>query len=115
MIDHLTGLRNALDSPTTQGSQNVLQCQDQALLDVAEKCSATAKELSGELQKLKINGSHSNRQLIKKTAICLWKTSSIEKIQTRLEEYRKILDSRILIDIRSVACLLTSGNDVTDS
>ena len=115
MIDHLTSLRNALDSPTTQGNQNVLRCQDQALLDVAEKCSATAKELSGELQKLKINGPHQKRQLIRKSAICLWKTSSIQKIQTRLDEYRKILDSRILIGIRSVACPLISGDDVADS
>lgn len=114
MIDHLTGLRNALESPATQGNQNKSQCQDRALLDVAEKCSVTAKELSGELQKLKIKGPHSKRQLIRKSAICLWKTSSIEQIQIRLDEYRKILDSRILIGIRSVACLLTSRNDVTN-
>ena len=114
MANHLTGLRNALDSPLAQGNQNVGQGQDQALLELAEKCSITAKELSGELQKLKINGPHNKRQIIRNSATCLWKSSSIEKIQTRLDEYRKILDSRILIGIRSVTSPLTSRNDVTN-
>ena len=114
LIDHLTGLRNALDSPPAQGNQIVPQCQDQALLDLAEKCSITARELSGELQKLKINEPFNKRQVIKKSAKILWKKTSIEEIQTRLDEYRKILDSRILISIRSVASLLTSKNYIMD-
>ena len=113
MANHLTSLRNALDFPLAQGNQNICQDQDQALLDLAEKCSVTAKELSGELQKLKINGSHGKRQIITNSAKYLWKNSSIGKIQTRLDEYRKILDSRILIGIRSVVCSLTSRNDFT--
>ena len=114
MINHLTSLRNALDFPLAQGNQNICQVQDQALLGLAEKCSITAKELSGELQKLKINGPHRKRQIIRNSARCPGKNSSIEKIQTRLDEYRKILDSRILIGIRSVVCSLTSRNDFTD-
>lgn len=115
MANHLTGLRNALDSPLAQGDQNIGQGQDQALLHLAEKCSTTAKELSRELQKLKIDGSHNKRRIISNTAKCLWKHSSIEKIHTKLDEYRKILDSRILIGIRFVACSLASRNDVTDA
>ena len=114
MINHLTGLRNALDSPLAQGNRYTGQDQDQALLDLAEKCSITAKELSEELQKLKINGPHSKRQIVRKSAISLWKNSSIERIQTRLDEYREILDSRILLGIRSVTSLLTSRTYATD-
>lgn len=114
MTNQLIGLRNALDSPTAQGNQNIGQCQDQALLDLAENCSTTAKELFGELQKLKINGHPNKRQVIRKSASSIWKKSSIEKIQTRLDEYRKILDSRILIGIRSVISLLTSTTYTTD-
>ncbi len=114
MTNHLTGLRNALDSPTAQGNQSIGQCQDQALLDLAEKCSVTAKELSGELQKLKINEPYNKRQVLKKSAKSLWKKTSIEKIQTRLDEYRTILDSRILISIRSVLTLLTSKIYIMD-
>ena len=114
MANHLTTLRNALDFSLAQGNQNICQGPDQALLDLAEKCSITAEELSGELQKLKVKGAHRKRQIIRNSAICLWKNSSIEKIQTRLDEYRKILDSRILIDIRSVVCSLTSRTGFTD-
>ena len=114
MANHLTGLRNALDFPLAHRNQNICQGQDQALLDLAERCSITAEELSGELQKLKVKGPHRKRQIIRNSAIYLWKNSSIEKIQARLDEYRKILDSRILIGIRSVVCSLTSTNDFTD-
>ena len=114
MTNHLIGLRNALESPMAQGNQNIGQCQDQALLDLAEECSTTAKELFGELQKLKINGTPNKRQVIRKSAKSLWKKSTVEKIQTRLDEYRKILDSRILIGIRSVTSLLTPATDATD-
>ena len=114
MTNHLIGLRNALDPSTAQGDPNTGQYQDQALLDLAEKCSTTAKELLGEVQKLKINGPPSKRKVIRKSAKSLWKKSSIERIQTRLDEYRKILDSRILIGIRSVTNLLISMTHATD-
>ena len=114
MTNHLIGLRNALDSTTVQGNQNIGQCQDQALLDLSEKCSTTAKELSGELQRLKINGPHNKRQVIRKSAKSLWRKNSIERIQTRLDEYRKILDSHILLGIRSVTSALTSRTYVTN-
>ena len=114
MTNHLIGLRDALDSPTAQGKQNLRKCQDPALLDLAGKCSTTATELFAELQKLKINGSPKKRQVISRSARSLWKQSSINKIQTRLDEYKKILDSRILIGIRSVTSPLTSRTYATD-
>ena len=111
MTKHLLGLRNALESPTAQGNR---PCQDQPLLDLAEKCAITARELSEELLKLKINGPHNKRQIVRKSATSLWKKSSIDRIQTRLDEYRKILDSRILLGIRSVTSLLTSRTYAMD-
>ena len=114
MTNHIIGLRDALDSPTAQGNQNLGECQDKALLDLAEKCSTTATELFAELQKLKINDSPRKRQVITKSARSLWNQRSIDKIQIRLDEYRKILDSRILIGIRSVTSLLTPRADATD-
>ena len=114
MTNHLIGLRDALDSPTAQGNQNLRECQDKALLDLAEKCSTTATELFAELQKLKINDSPRKRQVITKSATSLWNQRSIDKIQIRLDEYRKILDSRILIGIRSVTSLSTPRADATD-
>ena len=114
MTNQLIDLGNALDSPTVQGKQIIGQCQDQALLDLAGKCSTVAKELFGEIQKLKINGPPNKRQIIRKSAKSLWKKSSIERIQTRLDEYRKILDFRILISIRSVTSLFTFWTFATD-
>ena len=114
MANHLVGLRDSLESPTGQVKQNLGKCQDQALLDLAGRCSTIATELFAELQKLKIRGSPTKRHVISKSARSLWKQGSIDKIRIKLDEYRKILDSRILIGIRSVTSLLTPRTDATD-
>ena len=94
MATQLTQLQTSLSLPNHRD-----QAQDE-LLKLGEKCSATAKDLVTELQKLKISGPHRKRQVIQKTIKTIWKKTAIDDIQKRLDDYRKLLDHRVLIDLR---------------
>ena len=92
MAKHLTDLHTNLDL-TDRGVMD-------DLLDLGSKCSQTAQELIAEVRELSVNQPHRKRQIIGKTIKAIWKRSAIEDIQKRLEDYRKLLDSRILVDLR---------------
>ena len=94
MANHLTDLCAKLDSK----DENV----GKDLLDLGSKCSSTAQELVAELEKLRINGPHRKRQSLNKSFKAMLKRNDMEKIQKRLEGYEKLLDSRILVDLRFV-------------
>lgn len=94
MARYLTGLRTNLDLTDGGGVDN--------LLDLGSKCSTTAKELVAELEKMRVDGPHRKRQAVKKTFKAMKKRKAIDDIQKRLEEYRKLLDSTILVDLRFV-------------
>ncbi len=94
MATQLTQLQTNLNLPNHRD-----QAQDE-LLKLGEKCSATAKDLVTELQKLKISGPHRKGQAFQKTIKTIWKKTAIDDIQKRLDDYRKLLDHRVLIDIR---------------
>lgn len=103
MASHLTDLRTNLKLPSLR------KCDE--LVDLAAKCSDTAQELIVEVQNLKINGTHTIRQAISKTIKTMRKKSAIDEIQRRLEKYRKLLDSRILVDLRWVRIFMIVHND----
>ena len=92
MAKHLTDLHTNLDLTDRGGIDD--------LLDLGSKCSQTAQELIAEVRELSVNGPHRKRQIVGKTIKAIWKRSAIEDIQKRLENYRKLLDSRILVDLR---------------
>ena len=94
MANHLTDLRAKLEFPD--------ESVDKDLLDLGSKCSSTAKDLVAELEKLKVDERHRKRQSLNKSFKAIWKKNSMEKIQKRLEGYQKLLDSRILVDLRFV-------------
>lgn len=94
MARHLTDLGKNLDLPN--------QDDNDELIELAAKCSRTAQELIAELRKRQAHGLHRKREAIKKTFQCMWRGNRIELIQKRLNEYRKLLDSRILVALRSV-------------
>lgn len=99
MARHLTQLRTSLNLPNHPD-------QDE-LLNLSEKCSATAEDLVAELQKLKVTGPHRKRQVIEKTIKTMWKKTAIDDIQKRLDDYRKLLDHRILTELRNRFDLLS--------
>lgn len=99
MAQQLTLLRGSLDLPNHRD-------QDE-LLKLGEKCSAIATDLIIELQKLNVSGPHRKRQMIGKTIKSIWKKAAIEAIQKRLDDCRKILDHRVLINLRNRFDLLS--------
>lgn len=72
------------------------------IMDLGFKCSRTAQELVAELGKLKAHGAHRKRLAFKKTVRAIFKSSAVDDIQKRLGEYQKLLDSSILVALRSV-------------
>ena len=96
MASHLTDLRAKLDFTNESVGED--------LLDLGSKCSSTAEELVAELEKLRVNGPHRKRQSLNKSLKAMLKGNHMEKIQKRLEGYQKLLDSKILVDLRFVHC-----------
>lgn len=77
-----------------------LSDDDRDILELARECSGTADELVAELHKLQVQDPIRKRDAVKKTFKILWKKSTIDGIQNRLEKYQKTLDTRILINLR---------------
>ena len=94
MANHLTDLRAKLDFPDESVGKD--------LLNLGSKCSSTAEELITELENMKVSGPHRKRQVARKTLKSMLKGSPIDRIQKRLDEYQKYLDSKILVDLRFV-------------
>lgn len=67
------------------------------ILDIATKCSETAKVLLAELGKLQLDSRRELGLAIGKTLRAIRKKRFLEKVQKDLEEYRRILDTRILV------------------
>ncbi len=106
MAKHLRDLATELKLPNTIQSPGSAPPQlfqdDQELLKLAEQCSETATKLIEEIQKLRIQGQHRKRDAFRKAIKTMWKNDTIQDIQRSLERYRKTLDTRILITLRSV-------------
>lgn len=101
MARHLTDLATDLKLRDTMSAHQLCH-DDQELLGLAERCSETATELKKELQKLSISGRQRKRDAVRKAIKVAWKKDAIENIQNSLEQYRRTLDTRILINLRFV-------------
>ena len=105
MAKHLTNLSTDLKLPQAiQSPRPAAQSyqDDQGLLELARQCSETAAELIGELQKLTIQGRRKKREAFRKAIKIVWKRNAVEGIQKRLEQYRRTLDTGILVSLRLV-------------
>lgn len=105
MAKNLTDLFIDLDTVSAvpnPGPMPRVYHDDQDLRKLAQQCSKTAKELIAELQKLNIQGQPRKRDVLRKAAKVIWKKSTIDEIERRLELYRRTLDTRTLINLRFV-------------
>ena len=75
---------------------------DEELFTLAAECSTTAQALITELEKLRVDGSHRKRQAVSKAFMSVRKKKCIDETQKRLGEYQRVLDTRILVDLRFV-------------
>lgn len=69
---------------------------------LSRQCQDTAQALIFELQRFTINGAHRKRSVICKTLLGMWNKNRIDELLKRLDSYRSLLDSRILVDLRYV-------------
>ena len=69
------------------------------IVDLATKCSETAAELLAELAKLKSDTKGSLRQTISKSVRAIRKKKFLQDTQSKLERYKTILDTRILVQL----------------
>ncbi len=92
MATHLASLRDHLDLPDQRSPDE--------LLELGKKCSDTAEDLIKVLQMLKLKGPRRKRAVATKAFKTLWKKETIDEIWNRLCEYRKILNTHMLLDLR---------------
>ena len=103
LTKNLVDVRSELDLPRVHQTGGSFDKPDeQSLLELASRCSATADQLIEKLHSLKIEGPHKKRQAVLKTGKLLWEKSEIQEIQKRLDGYRDALDTEILINLRYV-------------
>lgn len=94
---------NASLKPTTSTSSQALSSQVD-LNGLGSRCYKTARALHDELLALRKKPDGGLRESVKVFVKKKKKAKSIEQIKTRLDEYQKVLDTKILIDLRYVFC-----------
>ena len=101
LTNHLVDVRDKLELTTVkQNAGNLGAAEDRSLLEVAGQCSKTAEDLVEKFRSLKIEGSRKKRQAVWKTAKLLWKKGELRDTQRRLDAYRHVLDTQILMNLR---------------
>ena len=91
--------------PTTRQSRPVF-FDDRELQALADECCKTADELTAELDTLKISGQHKRRQAVQKFFRSIRRKSVVDGIRRKLDSYQKVLDTRILANLRYVVFCL---------
>ena len=97
--------------PTTRLSGSVF-VDDQELQDLADECCKTAHELTAELNTLKVSGPHKRRQAVQKFYRSIRRKSVVEGIQRKLNGHQKVLDTKILVNLRSVLFFSVAGRSL---
>lgn len=104
MVEHLTTLRADLQPSTTAtGAQTA---GDKELMQLADRCSGMAKELVAELGELKVGRGDSRWKAGRVVFRGLRKRGPVERLQRDLDGCRRVLDTKVLADLRLVPSLL---------
>ena len=112
LTNHLVDVRDKLELTTVkQNSGNLGAAEDRSLLEVAGQCSKTAEDLVERFRSLKIEGPRKKRQAVLKTVKLLLEKGELRETQRRLDGYRNVLDTQILINLRFV-CFESPPSDL---
>ena len=95
-----SALDDSLKSTAVTGSHGVRS--NVVFRDLATQCCETARALQTELQSLRKTPGGGLRETVSKFNLKRKKGKSIEKLKGRLDEYQKVVDSKILIDLRYI-------------
>ena len=99
----LSGAGNGLLSWTcTQGAGMHVSPSAKRLLETARDSSKTANDLVERMRDLKIGDRRRKREIVIKLARSLRERKDIKNLQKKLDDYRKTLDTQILVDLRCV-------------
>lgn len=107
---HLASLTQSLRvslQKTGTGSSS-LSKEEHELVDLATKSRDCASRLEDELQKLHISPQASIDQAMRKTIRSVRKKGAILKLQEQLEGYRRVLETSLLYQLRSVFEIIQS-------
>lgn len=75
---------------------------EQETLDIAAKCLGTSKELLTKLEELKPSAHRRKRQALTFGLWTAWEKDVVNDIQQKLDQYRKVFATRVLISLRYV-------------
>ena len=92
LAETIDQLREPLDQAPRPRSR-----EDQELLDLSADCSKTADELLEEFRKVQLNTQGGLRQTLKKSIRAVRRKDYIEQTQEKLDSYRNILHTRLLL------------------
>ena len=93
--DTTEGLKASIDQAPKPTSRD-----DADILDIATKYSTTARTLLAELPKLKLQADRSLTQVVSKDWRAFRRKAFLNEVQAKLAEYQRILDTRILKQLR---------------
>lgn len=103
MVAGLKGLETSLSTVNAAtGVSEPLFADEKDLQALADGCCKTAVELIAELDTFKVSGQHRKRQAAKMFLRSIRRKSIVEGIHRKLDGYRKVLDTRILVNLRFV-------------
>lgn len=111
LITCYSSLQYSLKNPSTAGSQ--VRGEDADLNDLATQCCNIAELLHEELESLRKTPGGGIRKTSVKLFLKKKKSKRIDKLKDRLDEYQKVLDSKILIKIRHVSTNRPRTNSLT--
>lgn len=78
---------------------------EQALEDMASRCSAISDELLAKLEKLRVskNAKHRRWKSFRQALKSVWSKEDLDRLAATLREYRDQLEFHILLSLRSVS------------
>jgi len=67
---------------------------------LCQECQTVTHELLSTLQKLKLQGDRSAWKSFRRALSCIWSESKIADLSSRIEKYRRQIDTLLLISLR---------------
>ncbi|KAG8532445.1 uncharacterized protein KY384_002322 [Bacidia gigantensis] len=98
VASHLSSLSESVKSSLQLSSiHRSLSGEEKELLEISNKCQECSRKLQEQLNKLKLNDDAKTSDRLKVVARTLFKKDSIATMQEKLDGFRRVLESRLLL------------------
>lgn len=99
-ISQMEGLLATMNARRPNMSAGQAEQQEyKELVTLVGKANSTALELLKLLSQFEISGSHKAWQALELSPEIMWKTSTVKNLKKTLDDYRDLLDKRILVTV----------------